>query len=513
MRRGLFGLFGLCACVLPPSPLGVLPGTGSTTDAASSTGDASTTPTTAGPGATVDSTGEPASTGGTTGGFPDSAWGQYCEYIASHGGDCDPDVDMAPDLVYPGSGFVVHEWGTDTVVVGSDGVSLRGLQHEEEALPGFVHDRLAAGMLADSVSVYVKMETPVVYFYSPVARTVAVKVDFPAGEFTQWYPPVAAFSPWVAAPGAVPKLGYYADPSLDPWFPFASQVCIDQYAQIGAGRLDWGNVDVLARGEQQPLLDAPLDDYTWGLARVVDSNLLRVVGVPGAEQAQHERFLFYRGLGNFPLPLTIGAGEGGALQIDNASASAVGRVFVLNVDGERGAFLEWPGGVAAQEMLAAQAPSLAPAPPLDLFAAALAERVTEALDAAGLYHDEAVAMVATWNRQWFRTPGLRVLYLVPQAWTETSIPLTVAPAPDVSVRVMLIRSEVVTPELEAVDVAAAGKIAGVETADAGMQHFLALGRFAEPRLRRAAQLLGEPDYLAGFLTQLTHADTRVVAGE
>ncbi len=36
----------------------------------------------------------------------------------------------------------MHEWGTDTVVVGSDGSLQRGLHHEEEDLPAFVYDRL-----------------------------------------------------------------------------------------------------------------------------------------------------------------------------------------------------------------------------------------------------------------------------------------------------------------------------------------------------------------------------------
>src|SRR4051812_19303097 len=36
---------------------------------------------------------------------------------------------------YPGTGFRVHEWGTNTIVVGSDGSMQRGLQHEEEDLP------------------------------------------------------------------------------------------------------------------------------------------------------------------------------------------------------------------------------------------------------------------------------------------------------------------------------------------------------------------------------------------
>src|SRR4051794_16088827 len=54
---------------------------------------------------------------------------------------------------YPGSGFIVHEWGTDTIVVGSDGSLQRGLHHEEEDLPGFVYDRTKATMLPGSVAV------------------------------------------------------------------------------------------------------------------------------------------------------------------------------------------------------------------------------------------------------------------------------------------------------------------------------------------------------------------------
>jgi len=48
---------------------------------------------------------------------------------------------------YPGRGFIVREWGTDTIVVGSDGSLQRGLHHEEEDLPTFVYDRLKAAPL------------------------------------------------------------------------------------------------------------------------------------------------------------------------------------------------------------------------------------------------------------------------------------------------------------------------------------------------------------------------------
>src|SRR6185436_20945054 len=89
----------------------------------------------------------------------------------------------------------------------------------------------------------------------------------------------------------------------------------------------------------------------------------------------------------------------------------------------------------------------------------LAAAVTAALDETGLFHDEAVAMVNTWKRQWFRTPGVRVLYLMPQALTDAAIPLTITPPPEEVRRVMMIRVEVITPELEQADAAMAKLLA------------------------------------------------------
>jgi hypothetical protein len=69
---------------------------------------------------------------------------------------------------------------------GSDGVTLDGMYHEEHALPGFVHARSKDQLRVPAVSV--KGETPVIYFYSDVARDVKVRVRFPRGLWTQWYP-------------------------------------------------------------------------------------------------------------------------------------------------------------------------------------------------------------------------------------------------------------------------------------------------------------------------------------
>jgi hypothetical protein len=94
------------------------------------------------------------------------------------------------------SPLTVHEWGTFTTLSGSDGVLLPGLYKEEASLPYFVHcspgfsygGYIHKGLYLECSDVTLKMETPVIYFYSDVARPVTVRVDWPGGTISQWYP-------------------------------------------------------------------------------------------------------------------------------------------------------------------------------------------------------------------------------------------------------------------------------------------------------------------------------------
>lgn len=428
------------------------------------------------------------------------------------------EVGGSPPNQYPGRGFVVHEWGTDTIVVGSDGSLQRGLHHEEEDLPNFVHDRIRAATLLGetlSPSVMIKMETPVTYFYSDVPRTVRAAVSFPKGVLTQWYPSVTSFLPPIAAPGALaPNAPQgYADPVLDPNFPFVLDKCRTKFEAVGSGLLDWGSISLLARGAAvtSKLPPAALDRFSWAYARDVDSNPVQVAS------GETERFLFYRGLGNFDLPVKVSvtgpgaAGLGGnPIKLQNQLSEATGPVFIMNVRKDAAVFRQLPRGIAASGELVDRLPVLRGAEPLDAYVERLGGAVTLALDRTGLYHDEAVAMVNTWKHQWFRTPGARLLYIVPQSWTDASIPLSIEPKPDVMLRVMLIRVEIITPEQEAEDVAA---LAGFrDKSSTALEHFSSLGRFAEPRLRRALSLAPNAagyDYLAKIAT----ANTSVSMGE
>ena len=124
-----------------------------------------------------------------------------------------------PRAAYDGKGFVVHEWGTDTLVVGSDGSLQVGLHHEEEDLPPFVEDRLKAGAFPTNVEV--KMETPVTYFYADRPLSVEARVRFPKGAFTQWFPRAQTIAPKLVGAGdnyllfGIPWRGGYRRPSTE----------------------------------------------------------------------------------------------------------------------------------------------------------------------------------------------------------------------------------------------------------------------------------------------------------
>ena len=98
-------------------------------------------------------------------------------------------------------------------------------------------------------------------------------------------------------------------------------------------------------------------------------------------------------------------------------------------------------------------------------------------------------MVNTWRHQWFRTPGVRVLYFAPRSWLEREVSLSITPAPDAEVRVMVMRVELLTRDMENRDLDATIDLGTADAASA-RDYFHGLGRFAEPRLRRALSLLG-----------------------
>jgi hypothetical protein len=384
--------------------------------------------------------------------------------------------------------FVVHEWGTFTSMQGSTGIVLEGLTREEESLPSFVYDRTQIrdcplrakgwkGLEVPADHVTQKMETPVIYFHSAKERRVRVRVDFKKGLLTQWYPVSDLLGPAEGSRDGAP---------------------ID-LSKIESSFLQW-DVDVLPKGAERPtIVPSVAADDPWSFAREVDASWVRTLPRKEPDRAgpvEAERYLFYRGLGSFALPLRVTAEAGGKLTIRNEGDVAIPFVLPYEVRGNQ-VRLAAGGPVPVRGTIRADL-SADDWGPLDNLSKKLEVWVDDLLRKHGLREDEARAMVRTWSRSWFKAEGARVLWIVPRATTDQLLPISIDPKPDELVRVLVGRAEVILPETEAEDIALLDGMGSDD--DAVRQKARAQlerrGRFLEPHLRNVVAGL-EPRLLAG----------------
>jgi hypothetical protein len=335
-----------------------------------------------------------------------------------------------------------------------------------------------------------KLETPVTYFYAPRPLQVRVSARFPQGFFSQWFPYVARMEPPMIDLGTLT-----AHSLVDRWMQQPEEIpagCRSRYAgEMANGLLDWGAVNVLGRQSVAAMPPAP-PAMTWGFARHTAANPVEV-NAPGAG-VQREKFLFYRGLGRLELPVMARSGRDGTITVENRDGGQPVAAVVAMVVTRGGAGYQVLGGLAGGGVRTAALP--AADLPLPAFVEALKRELAGLLVADGLYADEAQAMVDTWERSYFLTPGVRLLYLLPQATTDRILPLAVAPAPAALRRTVVIRIESLPPDFEDALAAAARRLAAStpEELAAGRAFFLGQGRFAEPHLTRALDLV--PDVAA-----------------
>jgi hypothetical protein len=387
-------------------------------------------------------------------------------------------------LTSPTSGpLIVHEWGTFVSMEGSDGLVLEGLHHDEADLPGFVHSRPRDQLRLHATTS--KLETPVIYFYTDgtvLPEYVNVHVDFPEGIITQWYPQASLSSPRLLQGDVFPPLK--------------------------GGSMEWGGrlVPDTRTDLSQPIVAAvprtgPKD--VWNFARATRSAFFVMDGWDWATSRavnEREKFIFYRGLGRFDPSLRLETESDGRVALVNTGAEPISHLFVLRIEGGRAAFEYLPNlapGREAHIQVRLGENALPVDPFVDKIAAALAARLVE----SGLFPEEAQAMVNTWNRSYFRTPGMRVLYLVPRGQIDRTLPIQVRAyrhngnsMTTKIERVFVGRVECLTPEQEARIEGWLRDLASTDPdrAAAARGGLLALGRFAEPHLRRALQNSSSP---------------------
>src|SRR5437660_6058612 len=296
--------------------------------------------------------------------------------------------------------LVVHEWGTFTSIAGKDGVALewRPLNGPPD-LPKFVHtiqegDRGLRNAPKADLTAAVRMETPVIYFYSDNQMDVSLKVDFPKGKITEWYP----------------------------------------QARLVSTGINWGRFKVMPGA---PLnLPAEYSASHYFAARETDSAPVQVCSTDG-KPGQQEKFLFYRGVGTFDLPLSVKL-DGDKLLLKNLSKSEIARLIIFENRG---------GKIGYRVLNAFTGETTSERPILDGNLELLISDLKQTLVASGLYEKEADAMIKTWRTSWFEE-GMRVFYVLPRAITDTVLPIDIDPKPAQMVRVLVGRAEVITPEME-----------------------------------------------------------------
>lgn len=341
--------------------------------------------------------------------------------------------------------FVVHEWGTFTTFSGSDGVCLP-FRPDSNDLPAFVirraslNDGWGEAKSAETVS----LETPVLYFYSARERTINVNVAFPRGHVTAVYPPVSEA----------------------------------QYATMA-----WEKVRLIPDSTQAlPKEEAPSRYYA---ARETDSTPLKIK-VDG--KTLYEKFLFYRGIGSFDLPVSLKALGGGKFVVRNAGENPVAAYFLVHNEGGKIRFVASDSPLEpAEEASVTESTS-------NSTLENLGEKVRRALVAGGLYEKEARAMVKTWSSSWFGEDGTRLLYVLHTADADALLPLDVSPKPDRIVRVMVGRHDILTPEREREIEKWVAQLKSAAAATAGLSK---LGRFTEPARQQAEHKIEKSQLSAG----------------
>ena len=247
--------------------------------------------------------------------------------------------------------LVVHEWGTFTSVQGGDGQLLSWHPLQTTVLPSFVYDwskpglnRQLASPAARTKGVMVtlqRMETPVIYFYSDTEQSVDVSVQFPKGLVTEWYPQAARIGPatfppkpsLIAMDNAIHKVGMPAG------FSFVSMFGKNP---VTNSIIEWQNVRVLPAKNNQTLANQLHVEKTgnhYFAARETDSAFVSVDSRSKTNSAdENEKFLFYRGVGNFATPLKVTTSADGKVTVENTGKEPLAHLFLLNVRDGNGAW-------------------------------------------------------------------------------------------------------------------------------------------------------------------------------
>jgi hypothetical protein len=320
----------------------------------------------------------------------------------------------------PVKGFLIHEWGVwrlhdDVNVANAD------LRAEWDGLPAFVYGQTMRRDFPRHWQLPKVVKKPVLFFHAPKPLRVDVRVEFSGGMPAVWWPGtvnpghhdngVGQFRTIPERPVRYlewklhlkeplwtnPQVAERKSPDKGHWFEELREVKCDQvYAEVG--------------------------DYNIGLER--------------------EKFVYYDGLLSGLKEVVIRVGKEQAALKNEAKFPVFDAWVIDRRDPDRprvGRRQRLDGGATADV-------DLAP-PPEANWSKEAAKALTAQLKDTGLNEDEAQSLTVIWADEFFHSPGVTLLYRLPQEEYDRLLPLTVKPRPEKVVRVGLIQQVLCEPEL------------------------------------------------------------------
>jgi hypothetical protein len=329
--------------------------------------------------------------------------------------------------------LVVHEWGTITTQHRADGTPNGHLNRiaPSEVLPAFVHrfepnrtrnDPKALLSKGTSVpgrpDVTMRLETPVLYFYPPknwdAKSTFDVAVRFRGGVVNEFYPNAVAA---VAMDNERMNAKQNAGVALD-W----DGKSLDNYI---IGSLDWFSIKLGAEAKLQSTTHPE-----WLAPRNVGAAAVTA-------QGETEKFLFYRGVAHLSALLqtqvtaaSVELRAPAKLHWLPQQSMVVAKAWLIDVQSDGRVAMRMQDELvidkSRESQVLAHLSRFSASDYSVANAASLRASIKQQLIAAGLFNDEAEAMLETWRDSYFKQPGMRVLYMVPTAWTGYFLPVRIS---------------------------------------------------------------------------------------
>jgi hypothetical protein len=322
-------------------------------------------------------------------------------------------ADAKPPAEPPVKGFAVHEWGVFRV---HDDVEWANAdaRAEWDGLPKFVYGQTAGRDFPRHLDNLRPIYKPVVFFHAPQAMRATVRVDFPRGVPAVWWPATAS-----------PAISY--DDFQGP---------VERPVARPARSLEW-RIDLknLLRPEAINIVRRPLDKAHWmNKLRDVKADEVYVTVENLGPKVEREGFVYYDGLVPAVQALSVTIDKGSARLKNDAKFAVFDVWLVERRDGEKPRVARLPH-LDAREVKDVELAAMKDADWTDDAATSL----TTELKAAGLNEDEARSLVAVWKDDFFSSPGVTLLYRLPQEEYDRLLPLTVKPRPEKVVRVGLVQ--------------------------------------------------------------------------